>query len=124
MFMSRKLKFEVLMAFAIAAGTGVAQDSNGAARTMTTAGRPAPAVSSGQVKAKFEAARAKFLADQQAKLQTSKDKVFAEADRLAKLHTAMINSPAFLAIQKESQELVAQYANASPADKAKLQARA
>jgi hypothetical protein len=89
-----------------------------------TGNNPAPAMSSDQIKAKFAAARAKFLAEQQAKLDANKTKIYTEADRLTKLHTNMVNSPIFLAIQKESQELTARYASASAADKARIQVRA
>ncbi|MDQ6770457.1 MAG: hypothetical protein M3Z54_10775 [Gemmatimonadota bacterium] len=73
---------------------------------------------------KTSAARAKFVAEQQAILERSHKQVFAEAARITQLHEALTTSPGFQAIQKESQALIAEYKNASPAEKTRIEARA
>ena len=72
----------------------------------------------------FEAARAKFLEQQETELQARNAKVTAEITRLKTLQSQFEASAAYKAIEKETADMQARYGSASPADRAKLQARA
>jgi hypothetical protein len=77
-----------------------------------------------KVAADFNAARTKFLEQQNAELQARNAKVMAEIIRLKNLESQFEASLAYKVIETETTDLQAQFDNASPADRAKIQARA